>query len=614
MIIAIDNSESIRLNASSDELVRITSEIIAVKEKLIDKGFDVNMVDLSVGEIESTDSLKFNGQSTDLSKQLRTIKNQYGNFNLSGVVLFSDGIFNEGFTPLALATNHPIYTIGVGDTSKIKDLAITDVKHNSTIFEGNSMLLEVQVLNTGFKNGSTEVTVLQKGKIVSSQVIDLNVSNLLTKSFMSIPINGSGKQSLTINLKPLNNEYTELNNKRKIYFDVIDAQKKVLVIASAPHPDLKAIKASIEKSEYYKVDLVYKLPPKLEYDLLIAHQYPSNKTSSVDKDRFLQATAPKWLVVGGMSDTRYLQNELAILKIQGRGRKSDLVKPVLNTNFDAFQLSDEFISWISGVPPLSVPYGLAMNKTGIIPFLNQQIGSVLTEEPLLFFTNQGDPRLGVLVGTNSWKWRLDEYRVDQTHKNYDELISKTVQFLSANASKKRFYASPQKEIYKKGEDVLIHTEEYNALFERITGKKVALALTNDKGATTNYSFVPLSSHAVYKISNLEEGVYTYSASTQIESKTYHTTGQFVVQALNKEALNPVSDFELLRKVALKSQGLFYPLKQIGGFKDHIEGLSPISAIHTTEKDEPLLNFKWVLGMLILLVSAEWFLRKLYGGY
>lgn len=614
MVIAIDNSESMAMNASTDKLLEIKIGILEVEAKLVDQGFDVDIVDLTGVEIGNVDSLKFIKSTTDLSRQLSKVKNEYGNFNLSGIVLFTDGIFNEGFTPLALTTDYPIYTLGIGDTANIKDLSIIDIKHNSTVFEGNSLSLEIQVLNTGFKSGITEVTVNKKGKVVSKQLMELSASSLLTKAFMSIPITGSGKQSLTVNLKTLADEYTKLNNEQTVYFDVIDAQKKVLIIASAPHPDLKAIKSSIEKSEYYKVDLVYKLPPKLEYDLLIAHQYPSTKTASVEKNRFLDAPVPKWMVVGDVSDVRFLQNELAILKIQGGGRKSDLVKPILDKKFDAFQLSDDFFSWVSNVPPLSAPYGLVINKTGVRPFLNQQIGSVLTEEPLLFFTNQGDLRLGVLVGINCWKWRLDEYRVDQSHKNYDELISKTVQFLSANPSKKRFYARPQKEIYEKGEDVLINTEEYNALFERITGKKVALELTNEKGSKLNYSFVPLNPNAVYKISNLEEGVYSYNATTQIESKNYYATGQFVVQALNKEALNPVADFELLRKMAVKSQGLFYPLDHIGDFEKHIEEMSPVSVIHTTEKDEPLLNFEWVLGLLLLLVSTEWFLRKFYGGY
>ena len=119
---------------------------------------------------------------------------------------------------------------------------------------------------------------------------------------------------------------------------------------------------------------------------------------------------------------------------------------------------------------------------------------------------------------------------------------------------------------------------------------------------------------MYKVGNLNEGVYSYRASTEIESKKYYASGQFVVKALNQEALNPVADFELLRKVAFKSQGSFYTLNQIDELSSQFDQLNPVSTIHTTEKDEPLINFKWVMLILLLLASTEWFLRKYYGGY
>ena len=39
-----------------------------------------------------------------------------------------------------------------------------------------------------------------------------------------------------------------------------------------------------------------------------------------------------------------------------------------------------------------------------------------------------------------------------------------------------------------------------------------------------------------------------------------------------------------------------------------------SVIHSEEKFNNLLNLKWVFFLLLALVSAEWFLRKFYGGY
>lgn len=614
MVLAVDNSESIKLNATDKELRDFKLTITEAKSTLINNGFDVSVIDLKGNSIDTIDSLKFNNSSTDLSKQLKAIKNEYGNFNLSGVVLWSDGIFNEGYSPLALSTTYPIYTIGVGDTSKIKDLAIKEIRHNSTVLEGNKLLLEVHVLNKDIGNVSTPLRVYQKGKLVSTQEVQLTANQLLVKTIISIPITGSGKQSLTINLKPVEDEFTNLNNQQTIYFDVIDARKKILLLAAAPHPDLKAIKSSIEQSEYYEVELAYELPQLLDYDLVISHQYPTVGTRTHDKNLFKASSVPKLMIVGAANDFRFLRTGLPIINSTNARGKMDFVKPVLNSEFDKFQLEDSFIAWLSDLPPIVVPYGLTINRVSINEFLTQQIGNVVTKQPLLYFTTHKEQRLGVLLGINIWKWKLDEYRLNQTHENFDALVSKTVQYLSSNANKKRFYVNPHKGFYEKGEDVLFNTEEYNALFERVVGNKVNLSLTNENGTKTNYSFVPLNDNSVYKITGLPEGVYSYAANTEIDTKKYYVSGQFVVKQLNKEALNPVADFDLLRKLAFKSNASYFNINQSAEIQSELESLNPISSIHTTEKDEPLIDINWLMIMLILLATSEWFLRKFYGGY
>ncbi len=578
------------------------------------QGYDVSVVGLKGNPIAKVDSLKFDQNATDLSRQLNNIKRDYDNYNVGGMVLLSDGIFNQGYSPLAISTKYPIYTIGIGDTSKIKDLAIIKVAHNATVFEGNSLMLEIHSLNTGYEHISTELKIRSKGKLVSSKKVDFNLNQLLNKTIISVPIAGSGKQSLRIELTPVDGEFTQLNNTKTIYFDVIDAQKRILIVASSPHPDIKAIKSSIERNEYYNVELVYGLPKTLDYDLIIAHQYPGSQTSNQDKQSFINSDVPKWMIIGQGSNTRFLQANLPF-PISGSGfSKSDLVKPIVNTSFDYFKVSDGFVSWASDLPPITTPYGISSNDPLSTVLLYQQIGSVATQNPLLFFSKHKESSLGVLLGTNSWKWKLDEYRLSQSHQYFNELISKTVQYLSADTRKKRFYVAPQKVVYEKGEIVLFETQEYNALFEQITGNKVDLEVKGEGGEAKTFSYVPLSLNSVYKVRNLEEGVYSFTARTKIEEKVYLSKGQFIIKSLDLEHLNPKADFDLLHKIAVKSKGEFYAFANINDFNNKIEELEPVSTIHSTQKEEPLLNLKWIFGLLIVIASTEWFLRKFYGGY
>ena len=332
-IIAVDNSTS-TVSSSSKLESEIKSALTQIEAKLTSQGYDVSVVGLKGNTISKIDSLKFNRNATDLSNQLNSIKRDYDAYNVGGMVLFTDGIFNQGYSPLAIPAKYPIYTIGIGDTSKIKDLAVVKVVHNATVFEGNSLMLEIHSLNTGFKNVFTELKIRSGGKLLSNKKVGFNPNQLLDKTIISIPITGSGKQSLTIELIPIEGEFTTLNNVQTIYFDVIDAQKKILILASSPHPDIKAIKTSIEKSEYYSVELAYKLPKILDYDLIIAHQYPSTKTSNQDKKKFINSAVAKWMIIGGNSDAKFLQTNLSFAISGTSFGKADLVKPILNNSFN----------------------------------------------------------------------------------------------------------------------------------------------------------------------------------------------------------------------------------------------------------------------------------------
>jgi hypothetical protein len=44
-------------------------------------------------------------------------------------------------------------------------------------------------------------------------------------------------------------EFTAQNNSRDAYIEVIDGKEKILLLAAAPHPDIKAIKSALEKNE-----------------------------------------------------------------------------------------------------------------------------------------------------------------------------------------------------------------------------------------------------------------------------------------------------------------------------------------------------------------------------
>jgi len=88
----------------------------------------------------------------------------------------------------------------------------------------------------------------------------------------------------------------------------------------------------------------------------------------------------------------------------------------------------------------------------------------------------------------------------------------------------------------------------------------------------------------------------------------------LVTAANIEAQSLTADFGLLRKLAKGTGGKFYTTSDFAKLSQDFQKLEAKGLIHTDESFNPLINLKWFFFLLVLLLSAEWFLRKYNGGY
>jgi hypothetical protein len=93
LAVVVDDSRSMSL--SDTTLIRNT--LNSLQEKLKEQDMDVQVRSLS-----GADSLHFNHRRSDLATALRETINRYEGNNLAGVVLISDGIYNQGLSPLYL--------------------------------------------------------------------------------------------------------------------------------------------------------------------------------------------------------------------------------------------------------------------------------------------------------------------------------------------------------------------------------------------------------------------------------------------------------------------------------------------------------------------------------
>ena len=115
------------------------------------------------------DTIHFNHPSTPLNDMLKEIQTDYEGKNLSGVVLLSDGIHNQGLSPVFTPFKFPIYTVGLGDTIPQRDIRLKTVHYNKIAYQGNRFIIGAEILNDGFSEADIVVSVSEGGRILQSK-------------------------------------------------------------------------------------------------------------------------------------------------------------------------------------------------------------------------------------------------------------------------------------------------------------------------------------------------------------------------------------------------------------------------------------------------------------
>jgi hypothetical protein len=616
VVFLVDNSQSVSEvlgQAKKDELV---TNFTAQSKALESEGYQVQVRGLDGPDVTTQT------QTSNIHSALRSITADYEGKNLAGIVLVSDGVYNSGPSPLYTTLRIPVYTIGVGDTTQRTDLALKNVAFNKIAYQGNQFPVRTEVLVKGLTNQDVRVSVSMGGKVISSQNKNSGTKGLIDFDFV-IDANEKGIQRLDIAIDPLKQETNQKNNRTAIYVEVVEGKKKILVVAPAPHPDIKAIRAAIEKNSNYEFHL--HMPGVKEEanqdilqagkaDLVIFSQVLDNEGKTLALVQKLQKSRAGLLfMVGAKTNLRQFANIGVPLVFENIGQKDEVI-PNFNTQFRDFTFSDDLAGRFSRYPPITVPFGKFTYPADAAVLLYQRIGSVATNRPLLLSWNGPDNRIAVLLGEGIWKWRLNEFAETERSEAFDEVFSKLIQYLSTADDKRRFRAFPTQNEFTDSEPVTFESQLYNDLFEPIYGNTVQIELRDETGKATQYSYATSQSGSRYRIGGLKEGIYRYTASTQLSTGKEQVSGEFLVTAQNIESQNLTADFGLLRKLAAESGGKFYTEGTSGNLNKDLTTLQAKTLIHSEDSFHPMINLKAVFFLLLFLLSLEWFTRKFFGSY
>lgn len=624
-IIAIlqDNSESIRNSFKPQDSVAYFKKLQQLTDKLSSK-YDV--VTYAFGnELKKTSDFPLTSKVTNISDAIENINDLYYNQNLGAVIIASDGIYNQGINPVYSATKstYMIYTVALGDTTIPKDLRFGNVYYNKITYLNDQFAVraDIEATHLAGKNAVLTVSEIDNGaakSIVTKEII-LNTDNFGQSLDFIIPANKAGIIHYQLTLTNLPGEVTYRNNVKDIYVEVLDGRQKILLVANSPHPDIAAFKQAIESNKNYQLDIVYAadFANKLnDYNLIILHQLPS---ANYNADNILQqAKALKksiLFIVGSQTSIAALNKVQTALNISGNANRFNDVLAKTNKDFNLFTVTDATKMAITKLPPLENFFGEYKVSGAAQTLLYQNINNVETDYPLWLFADELDSKIGIIAGEGLWRWKFYDYMQNKNFEAFDEIVNKSVQYLAVKGDKRPFQVTLPKNIFQDNEAITFEAQLYNANYEMVNTPDVDLKIKSEDGKEYPFKFNKTDNYYSLNAGFLPVGNYSYLASTKLGTNAYKAEGKFSISALQLEELRTVADHKVMYQLASQHHGQMYHANDFEKIADDIQAQNQLKPIlYDTFLTESAINLKWIFFLILILLSAEWFLRKYLGGY
>jgi hypothetical protein len=604
LAILVDNSKSISFFKEDKNITTFLEEIKA--DKSMNDKFDLNEFTFG-SKLSHLDSLSFTDSETNVSKAITSV-NQLHVDNIAPIILLTDGNQTIGNDYEFVTSKQKIFPIVFGDTIQYKDLKISQLNVNKYSYIKNKFPVEVLLNYDGKENVTSQFSIYKKGKTVFTKKVQFSStdkSNTITTNLTSTK---EGLHYYSASIRKVDGEKNTKNNTKNFSVEVIDEQTKVLILTSVLHPDLGALKKSIESNKQRSVDvfLIDEFKNKLnDYQLIILNQ-PNNKFEYV-LNEIKSKKNNYFLITGANTDWNFInKQQLGITK--KAINKTENYGAVLSNSFLTFLQKDIGFNQFS---PLKDKFGEVAISKEHQTLLFQSINDLETQQPLLVTFEENNQKSGVLFGEGLWKWRATSFLNSNSFQDFDEFTGNLMQYLASTKKRNRLEINAEN-LYPANSTINISAfyTDKNYQFDARASLEITITNTETKKVTKNpFSLINNSYQA--EIENLTSGNYSYKVS--VNGQNIHKYGKFKITDFQIEEQFTNANSNKLLKLSTKTGGKLYFKNEVTQLKS---ALLEDKTFYTTQKlivkEQNLIDWKWILFIVISLLTAEWFIRKYYG--
>ena len=665
----IDDSVSMKLRDVPGGATRLES----VKQALLNTGqesflnqldrkFKTNLYGFSgnLSRLKDGNDLYGEGRTSDLAGALdETIKRSSG-MPLSAVVLATDGASNVPRDLAAVlrelrARDVPVFTVGVGNTSRPMDAELTRVNMPRRVLVGSRLNIETIVGLSGYGATKVLLSVREDGRAIKTEEVNLRGNDTQAINLEITPTN-PGVHRYTVEVTPLDGELTVENNKQDSLVEVIEGPLRILHVEGEPRWELGKIRESIQPTEknvtlvslqrtgenkFYRQGIGNQGElangfPKTEEELFSYHALMIGSVEAgfftADELRSIEAFVARrgggLLALGGrlsFDGGRYKGTTLDdLLPVSLTGGPVDdahsfmpVYKPVLTGAGQAHPITRlnedrgaNQKAW-NEMPPISVSQVLTNVKPGASVLLEaRQIEGGNQTAPLLVQQRYGRGQTLALTAADTWRWRM---KMDSKNNAHETFWRQMLRYL-VSGTPQQIEIGTEKEVYALDDTVNIVADLRDKKFNPVGDAQATARVTKPSGLVVDVplKFTTLNAVNTYagEFKADELGQHRIELiGTSASLGTLNARSNMLVSDLNREYYSAAQNSDLLKRIAAETGGKYYTTADAQSLLDDlIYRQTPYSERVTKDLWDMPINFMLIVGLL----SAEWFLRKREG--
>lgn len=591
-----------------------------------------------------SDSLVADGAATDLTAALSAVRQELADENLTAVVLLTDGLDNLGRNPVGLARSYgrPIFPVGVGSAEPRQDIGIAGLLTSEAVYKDDRVPVEVTIQSRGLKGLEVPVTLSAAGEVLDRRTITLGGEGLEQTIRLEYVPREEGLLRVRISVPPQEGELTAENNHRELSVRVLKSKLKVLLLWGRPAWDFSFLRRSLEQDPSVQtIPLVFKgrndfylgeFPPDREllreYDAFILGGSAASDLTTEQQEWIagMITGEGKGLLLAGGPDFK-LDPGSPLAALSPLGTPSGRTGPVE----DRFWLQ---LTAAGGVHPVMVleeealdpqqpwqdlPPFLGLNPMGppaagaSVLAVHPQMETAGGAMPLIAAGPSGAGKCLIVAVYPLWRWPFMMSGLGRSGRTYDRFWSNAVRWLATREEGRTIRISPARNVFHSGQRITFQGRIFDQSYRPMGRAQVQVTAWNrddrEGSRVTGDLFASGRRDGNYRgeLPALAPGEYEYRAEVSLGGQPIgEDQGRFVVEEYTLEFERIEIDEPLLREIARLSGGRYFSLAEAGGLP---EVLPMLGREVSGSREVELWNHPLVLAALIVLLAAEWTLRK-----